>query len=132
MKLIFPLAIDGDLLKLVHLSNSFCMVKGMEPLQVGNVCKAEACIVSVTNTNEGKIIKVKGHVYCEGRLVIEVVSAFLYHGCFSDYQNMETTEELNYMVDLTDDVAVGVLQSKEWFEWVNGTKPLLTGTPLIF
>ena len=32
------------------------MVEGPTALQVGDVCKAEACIVSVTNTNEGKIV----------------------------------------------------------------------------
>ena len=42
MKSIFPAAIDGDLLKLVHLSNGFRMVDGVKPLVVGDVCKAEA------------------------------------------------------------------------------------------
>jgi fatty acid synthase subunit alpha, fungi type len=109
------------------------MVEGAKPLQVGDVCKAEARIVSVTNANEGKIVKVKGHVYRDGHPVIEVVSAFLYRGRFSDYQNtFETTEEPDYSVELPNDAAVGVLQSKEWFEWDNESKPLLAGTSLIF
>ena len=61
MKSIFPSAIDGDLLKLVHLSNGFRMMEGASPLQAGDVCRAEAHIVSVTNTNEGKI--------CEGQRI---------------------------------------------------------------
>ena len=40
------------------------------PIQVGDVCKVEAHIVSAINANEGKIAKVKGHVY---RGVIEVI-----------------------------------------------------------
>jgi fatty acid synthase subunit alpha, fungi type len=133
MKAVFPAAIDGDLLRLVHLSNGFHMVNGAKPLKVGDVCKAEARIVSVTNTNEGKLVKVKGHVYREGSPVIEVVSAFLYCGCFSDYHNtFETTEDPDYLVALMDDAAVAVLQSKEWFEWHDDSKPLLSGTPLIF
>jgi fatty acid synthase subunit alpha len=133
IKSIFPSAIDGDLLKLVHLSNGFRMIDGAKPLQVGDVCKAEARIVSVTNANEGKIVKVKGHVYREGKPVIEVVSAFLYRGQFSDYQNtFENTEEPDYLVELPNDAAVGVLQSKEWFQWDNDSKPLLAGTSLIF
>jgi fatty acid synthase subunit alpha, fungi type len=133
MKSIFPSAIDGDLLKLVHLSNGFRMVEGATPLQVGDVCKAEAHIESITNTNEGKIVKVKGHVYRQSKPVIAVVSAFLYRGRFSDYQNtFETTEEPDYIVNLTNDAAVGVIQSKEWFEWDDESKPLLAGTSLIF
>ena len=39
------------------------MVDGAKPLRVGNVCKSEARIVSVVNSNKGKIVKVKGFVY---------------------------------------------------------------------
>ena len=106
IKSIFPAAIDGDLLKLVHLSNGFRMVEGAKPLQVGDVCNAEAYIVSVTNSDAGKIVKVKGHVYRASKPVIEVVSAFLYRGHFTDYKNtFETTEEPNYQ-------CFGVLQSE--------------------
>ncbi|KAJ7475067.1 hypothetical protein B0H11DRAFT_2428489 [Mycena galericulata] len=77
----------------------------------------------------GKVVKVKGHVIRTGKPVIEVVSAFLYRGRFTDYENMfETTEEPDYVVTLESDAAVGVLQSKEW---IDESKPLLAGTSLI-
>lgn len=133
MKSIFPSDIDGDLLKLVHLSNGFRMVDGATPLRAGDVCKAEAKISSVTNANEGKIVKVQGYVYRNGKPVIQVVSSFLYRGRFTDYQNtFETTEEPDYLVPLENDAAVGVLQSKEWFEWDDESNPLTAGTSLIF
>ncbi|TFK33214.1 fatty acid synthase [Crucibulum laeve] len=133
MKSIFPASIDGDLLKLVHLSNGFRMVEGAKPLQVDDVCKAEARIISVVNASEGKIVKVKGYVYRDTQPVIEVVSAFLYRGRFTDYENtFDTTEEPDYLVPLATDADVGVLQSKEWFEWLNDSSPLLAGTSLIF
>ncbi|KAF8071859.1 fatty acid synthase [Lyophyllum atratum] len=133
MKSIFPTDIDGDLLKLVHMSNGFRMMQDAKPLQVGDICKAKAQIVSVTNANEGKIVKVKGHVYRGDEQVIEVVSAFLYRGRFVDYENtFETTEEPDYLVPLESDAAVGVLQSKEWFEWDDDSKPLLAGAALLF
>ncbi|EAU85370.1 fatty acid synthetase alpha subunit [Coprinopsis cinerea okayama7 len=133
MKSIFPSAIDGDLLRLVHLSNGFRMVDGAKPLRVGDVCNAEARIVSVVNSNEGKIVKVKGYVLSKGQRVIEVVSSFLYRGRFTDFENtFETTEEPEYLVPLESDAAVGVLQSKEWFEWDNEHSPLTAGTSLVF
>ena len=133
MKSIFPGAIDGDLLKLVHLSNSFRMVDGAKPLQVGNVCRPEACIVSVTNSNEGKNVKVKGHCYRNNQPVIEFVSSFLYRARFIDYENtFDTTEEPDYSLHLESDADVGVLQSKEWFEWDDPSSSLLAGTSLIF
>ncbi|KAF7310888.1 Fatty acid synthase [Mycena chlorophos] len=132
MKSIFPASIDGDLLRLVHLSNGFRMVPGEKPLRAGDVCKAEAKIVSVSNTDPGKVVKVKGHVLRAGKPVIEVVSAFLYRGRFTDYDTFETTDEPDYVVKLENDAAVGLLQSKEWFEWIDESKPLLAGTSLIF
>jgi fatty acid synthase subunit alpha len=109
------------------------MVDGAKPLRVGNVCYSEARIASVTNTDAGKVVKVKGHVYRAGTPVIEVVSAFLYRGRFTDYENtFETTEEPDYLVDLFDDAAVGVLQPKEWFDWDDQSVPLQAGIALFF
>ncbi|KAJ3749813.1 hypothetical protein EV361DRAFT_775337, partial [Lentinula raphanica] len=65
--------------------------------------------------------------------VIEVVSAFLYCGVFTDYENtFETTVEPDYIVTLSNDAEVGVLQSKGWFDWEDENKPLAPGLPLIF
>lgn len=133
MKAIFPATIDGDLLKLVHLSNGFRLIAGAAPLKAGDVCKAEARVVSVANTDAGKTVKVKGFVSRDGQPVIEVTSSFLYRGTFSDFQNtFELTEEPDYTVELPNDAAVGVLKSKEWFDWDDETKPLQAGTTLIF
>ncbi|TFY80295.1 hypothetical protein EWM64_g3715 [Hericium alpestre] len=117
MKTIFPASVDGDLLKLVHLSNGFKIVPGSRPLRADDVCKAEA----------------RGYVTVDGKPVIEVSSAFLYRGRFTDYENtFETVQEPDYLVELNNDAAVGVLQSKEWFDWDDETKPLQAGTGLIF
>ncbi|TFY80997.1 hypothetical protein EWM64_g3016 [Hericium alpestre] len=122
-----------DLLKFVHLSNGFKIVPGSQPLRAGDVCKAEARITAVINSDAGKTVKAEGYVTVDGKPVIEVSSAFLYHGRFTDYENtFETVQEPDYLVELNNDAVVGVLQSKEWFEWDNETKPLQAGTGLIF
>jgi fatty acid synthase subunit alpha, fungi type len=100
---------------------------------MGDICRPEARIVSVTNSSEGKIVKVKGHCYRNDKPVIEVVSSFLYRGRFVDYENtFDTTEEPDYLVHLESDADVGVLQSKEWFEWDDMSSLLSAGTSLIF
>ncbi len=55
MKAIFPADIDDNHLKLVHLSNGFKMVSGVRPLKVGDVCTSEARVISVINTDSGKL-----------------------------------------------------------------------------
>lgn len=128
MRGIFSNLIDGDLLKLVHLSNGFCAVACARPLKAGDVCRAEARIVSVTNSAIGKTVKVKGNVLRDDEPVIEVNSSFLYRSRFTDYDNtFETIDKPEYIVSLDDAAAVGVLQSKEWFDWENDAKPLLPG-----
>ena len=93
------------------------------------MCYSEARIASVTNIDAGKVVKVKGHVYRTGAPVTEVVSAFLYRDRFTDYENtFEIMEEPDYLADLLDDAAVGVLQSKECFEWDDPSVLLQAGT----
>ncbi|KAG8968299.1 3-oxoacyl-[acyl-carrier-protein] synthase [Tulasnella sp. 419] len=133
MKAIFPKEIDGDLLKLVHLSNGFKMVPGASALKDGDVCRAEAKIVSVINSDSGKAVRVKGFVMRDGAPVIEVTSSFLYRGRFTDYPNtFEIVEEVPYSVEVKNPADVAVLQAKEWFHWDDDTKPLIPGTILIF
>lgn len=133
MKVIFPSAIDGDLLKLVHMSNGFHMVDDAASFKAGDVCKAEARIVSVVNNDAGRLVKVKGFVTRDGQLVVEVVSSFLYRSRCSDYSHtFELIEEPDYLVELPTEADVGVLQSKEWLEWDDKSKPLQAGTGLIF
>jgi hypothetical protein len=82
MKAIFPSAIDGDLLKLVHLSNGFKMIPGFRPLKAGDVCCAETWVVAIMNGDSGKTVRVYGRVLCEDNPVMEVQSAFFFHGRF--------------------------------------------------
>lgn len=109
------------------------MVKGARSFQAGDVFKSEARIVSVVNTAPEKVVKVKGHVYRDGKPVVEVVSAFLYRRVFTDFHDtFETTEEPDYVVTLATNADVGVLQSKEWFDWQDESQSLVSGIPLIF
>jgi fatty acid synthase subunit alpha, fungi type len=98
MQAIFLESVDGDLLKLVRLSNGFK-------------------ILAITNNDGGKIVAVTGHALRDGEPVIKVRSSFLYRGRFSDYENtFQIVDEPDFVVELNDVSAVGVLQSKEWFE----------------
>jgi fatty acid synthase subunit alpha len=109
------------------------MVPGAKPLYAGDVCKSEARIASVTNTDAGKAVKVSGVVKRNGQPVIEVISSFLYRGRFTDFnQTFDIVQEEDYIVQVETHADVAVLQSKEWFQWDNDAKPLQAGTKLIF
>ena len=109
MKSIFPAAIDGDFLKLVHLYNDFRMVDGAKPLAVGDVCKAEACVISVINAKE-KSSRLKALFIIKANASLKSC----HHSCTMDiFRIMRTpTEEPDYVVPPQSDVDVGVLQGE--------------------
>ena len=115
-KPIFPRAIDGDLLKLVHLSNGFRMIPGAEPLKVGDELSTTAQINAVLNQDSGKMVEVCGTITRKGRPVMQVTSQFLYRGAYDDYEStFQRKEETPMQVHLESSKAVAVLRSKEWF-----------------
>lgn len=129
MKAIFPRAIDGDLLRLVHLSNSFRMLPGAEPLKKDDTVHTKAQINCVLNQSSGKLVEVCGTISKENRPVMEVVSQFLYRGTYTDYENtFQRKIETPMEVHLSSIKDVAVLRSKEWFQLDDPETELLDKT----
>jgi fatty acid synthase subunit beta len=115
-KPIFPRAIDGDLLKLVHLSNGFRMLPGAEPLKMGDVLDTTAQINAVINQESGKMVEVCGTIVRNGEPVMEVTSQFLYRGAYTDFENtFQRKTETPMHLHLATSKDVAILSSKEWF-----------------
>ncbi|ODV91402.1 hypothetical protein CANCADRAFT_32053 [Tortispora caseinolytica NRRL Y-17796] len=112
---IFPKEIDGDLLKLVHLSNAFRVFPGQKPLSAGDVVETVAKINAVINQDSGKMVEVVGTVLRDGAQVIQVTSRFLYRGTYEDYENtFESKTETPMQLQLKSVKDIAVLNSKEW------------------
>lgn len=117
IKAIFPKTVDGDLLRLVHLSNGYQMVPGATPLAEGDVVSSNAEIRSVLNQDSGKVVEVVGRIFRDGKPVMEVFSSFFYRGEYSDFENTFTkVKENSYQVHLKSAKDIAVLKSKEWFQ----------------
>jgi fatty acid synthase subunit beta len=115
-KPIFPRTIDGDLLKLVHLSNGFRMLPGAEPLKKGDEVETTAQVNAVINQDSGKMVEVCGTITRDGRPVMEVTSQFLYRGAYTDFENtFQRKQETPMQIHLVTSKDVAVLKSKEWF-----------------
>ena len=131
-KPIFPRKIDGDLLKLVHLSNGFKMVPGAAPLKVGDVLDTSAQINSVINQDSGKMVEVCGTIKRDGEPIMHVTSQFLYRGAYSDFENtFQRKDEVPMQVHLGSTRDVAILRSKEWFH-VDESDVELLGQTLTF
>lgn len=130
-KPIFPRKIDGDLLKLVHLSNGFRMMPGAEPLKKGDKVETTAQINAVINQDSGKMVEVCGTITRDGEAVMEVTSQFLYRGPYTDFENtFQRKVETPMQVHLATAKDVAVLKSKEWFV-MEGDEDLV-GKTLVF
>jgi len=128
-KPIFPRAIDGDLLKLVHLSNGFRMIPGAKPLKKDDELSTTAQVNAIINQDSGKMVEVCGTITREGKPVMEVTSQFLYRGAYDDFEQtfqrkLETPMQL-YLATTKD---VAVLRSKEWFSIEDPETELLNKT----
>jgi fatty acid synthase subunit beta len=131
-KPIFPRTIDGDLLKLVHLSNGFRMLPGAEPLKKGDEVETTAQVNAVINQDSGKMVEVCGTITREGKPVMEVTSQFLYRGAYTDFENtFQRKKETPMELHLASSKDVAVLRSKEWFNFEEPDVELL-GQTLIF
>ena len=132
IKAIFPRAIDGDLLKLVHLSNSYRMIPGAGLLQEGDRISTSALIKSVVNQPTGKVVEVVGTLRRDGKPVMEVTSSFFYRGNYTDFENtFQKTVEPTYRMQLKSTKDVALLRSKEWFQLDDEDTKLL-GETLVF
>ncbi|KAL1301772.1 hypothetical protein AAFC00_005970 [Neodothiora populina] len=128
-KPIFPRTIDGDLLKLVHLSNGFRMIPGAAPLKKGDVLDTTAEVNAVINQASGKMVEVCGTITRNGEPVMEVTSQFLYRGAYTDYENtFQRKNEKPMQIHLATSKDVAVLQSKEWFRLEDDDIDLLDQT----
>ncbi|KAF7722190.1 3-oxoacyl-[acyl-carrier-protein] synthase [Apophysomyces ossiformis] len=135
IKAIFPKVIDGDLLKLVHLSNGFRLLDGNDLLKVGDVVDTYADINAIINTDSGKLIEVKGIIVRDNKPVLEVTSQFLYRGQFDDFEHtFERKVETPMELKLKTNKDIAVLKSKEWVQWSEELEnyELAPGSSLIF
>nr|DAA05950.1 TPA_exp: fatty acid synthase beta subunit [Thermomyces lanuginosus] len=132
-KPIFPRKIDGDLLKLVHLSNGYRMVPGAEPLKVGDVLDTTAQINAVINQDSGKMVEVCGTLKRDGKPVMYVTSQFLYRGVYTDYENtFQRKDEVPMQLHIATPQDLAVLRSKEWFKLDDQHDIELLGQTLVF
>ncbi len=117
IKALFPKTIDGDLLKLVHLSNGFSMVPGAEPLKDGDIVSSSAEVRAVINQPNGKVVEVCGTISRDNKPVLEVTSSFYYRGNYTDFENsFQKSKETPMQITLSSAKDVAVLKSKQWFQ----------------
>jgi len=109
-------AVDGDLLQLVHLNNSFRKLSPRE-LQENDVIVTEMQIAEMVAVDAGQKIVVEGTLALEsGEKLVELQSAFLFRTPLPFKASFRKVREERLMtVDSKEQLAI--LQSKPYFKW---------------
>jgi fatty acid synthase subunit beta len=132
MKAIFPKAINGDFLNLVHLSNKFQLINDAAPLSSSDRIDCTAEILSITNTDPGRVVEVGAVIKRDNAPVLELVSQFLFRGAYRNFDvcfQKKTEPQMQLVLDSHSQVAV--LRSKPWMKFVDPKADLL-GQRLVF
>ncbi|OTA64035.1 fatty acid synthase beta subunit [Hypoxylon sp. EC38] len=126
-------AVDGDLLKLVHLSNRFRMVPGAAPFKSGDALSATSEITTIVNQDSGQMVEVCGTITRDnGKPVMQVTSQFFYRGVFADFKKtFQRKAETPVRVHLRSAKDVAVLKAKKWFK-LEGAEDRLLGHNVVF
>ncbi|CBF73392.1 hypothetical protein AN7855.2 [Aspergillus nidulans FGSC A4] len=109
--------LGGDLSRLLHISNTFEPVPGMEPLRVGDLLKTTLRITAVTIKPLGKLVEVTVVIKREEASIMKITSEFLIQGQFPHHhQSFPSSEANEWALPLDSPKAVVLLRSRPWFK----------------
>ncbi|KAF2181849.1 beta subunit of fatty acid synthase [Zopfia rhizophila CBS 207.26] len=118
------LLVQGDLLKLVHLSNKFRMHAGARPLKIGEKTESFARTTAITIQDSGKVVEVCCTISRDRVPVMDVISEFFYRGSYSDFsESFHTTKEETRQVQFGSPSQANLLLSKEWMTFHDPIAP---------
>ena len=118
--------INGDLLRLVHRSNSFEYVAGASPLKVGDVLHSTSSIRGVYIEDSGKVVEVLAVIKRDGKPVMEVLSSFLFQGKYQDFENtFKIVKEPSFTLKVLSKKTQALLRDREWLVLDDGHAGLI-------
>lgn len=130
IKTIFPKSIDGNIFRLLHLSNGF-RVLDPRPFQEGDKIDTAMRILEVRNLEGGKRVTVQGTLSRDGKPAVELKSQFFIRGRFGFESDSFHDRLERRTVNLDGPEAIAVLRSKPWIELEEGVE-LRPGDRLTF
>ena len=115
MKPLLCREVVGDLLRLVHKSNSFKYMPGAECLKMGDVLHSTSSIQGVYIEDSGKVVDVLAVINCGGKPIMEVDSTFLFQGTHQDFQDtFKVVKEPAISLTVRSTKLQALLRGREW------------------
>ncbi|KAF9895183.1 hypothetical protein FE257_000085 [Aspergillus nanangensis] len=118
--------IDGDLLRLVHRSNSFEYYPDTAPLRVGDIVTSQSRVRSVVVEEAGKCITVEAIIIRSSKPVMIVTSTFLFRGSFKDDEDsFDHTNDCKWTLHVSSKLDESILVHRNWFHLYQDTPSLM-------
>ena len=129
------LSVDGDLLRLVHLSNKYRLLPGAQLFKPGDEVCSSSVVTAILIQDSGKLVEITCTLTQAGVPVQEIVSQFLYRGSYTDFsQTFEARTIPTIELSLDSASQVELLTSKQWFvqKGIAGRHAVILGAKLTF
>lgn len=124
-------SIDGDILNLVHQSNSFAYHANATPLRVGDEVTGTSRLLEVRITDVGKEVTVEAEISRQEAPVLVITSKFLYKGQYTDFEStMCLSNEDDRVVAIQTKQDEAVLKDQKWLNITETEIPL--GAQVLF
>lgn len=124
--------IDGDLLRLVHLSNTFEYCEGASTLRVRDVVTSQSHVKAVRIEEAGKYVVIQAQIERLGKPVMIVTSTFLFKGRYDDFSStFRHAREPDMVLEVTSAHDEAILRDREWFLLYDSSLSLV-GMSLLF
>ncbi|GLB23278.1 putative PKS/NRPS-like protein biosynthetic cluster [Aspergillus tubingensis] len=122
--------IDGDLLCLVHRSNTFEYCAGADTLRVGDGVSCRSRVQAVYVEDAGKVVVIEAQIIRSGKAVMKITSTFLYRGSFRSESTFRR-EQTQWALHIRSALEETVLRRRPWFQ-LHDTATTLVGRDLVF
>ncbi|RAL11875.1 sterigmatocystin biosynthesis fatty acid synthase subunit beta [Aspergillus homomorphus CBS 101889] len=124
--------LGGDLLRLVHRSNSFEYCSGAAMLRIGDTVSSQSQVRAVYVEEAGMVVVVEAQIMRSGKAVLTVTSTFLFRGTFAeDGDFFRRIKEPQRQLQIKSELDETVLRRREWFCMEDDTVSLV-GKTLLF
>lgn len=125
MSPLIALNVDGDLLRLLHRSNTFEYEDGARPFRVGDELEITSQVTAVSVSRTGKLVEVSAGIVRDHLPVMRVTSSFLIQGHFSPTEDFRSHEEPELKLTGHNKATEMVLRSRSWIAWTTEATDLL-------
>ncbi|KAL4930380.1 acyl transferase domain-containing protein [Aspergillus undulatus] len=110
--------IGGDLLRLVHCSNTFEYYSNAVPLRLGDTVSSESRIQAVYEDEGGRVLVVEARLLRAGAPVMTITSTFLFRGSKDSMtiSAFRMLKERRWTFEVTSQFEQSLLLSRNWFQ----------------